>query len=611
MSGSGAFRVFVALHMIDYASSHLLHFSKLAAAAGTNVGKINQQLKVMGGLASIMAGSAIIGFMTNLTDKSIDAANKLEQVERRVRALGGMSGPMFTSVSKTAWGLAGANPATTQVDRLEVFRDLHRVFADPNTSKKLLPGSLQFLTAMRALNPDVGQQEMYAAFKGAELTSLAPRKFHTINPDQFNHRLDVLTKIFGGMGVSPTDMFAFFKMARYNRGTLSDTGIYNSAAVIQELSGSTAGTTIQALSRAILAGRFGNSTTGLQYAKEAERLGLLTNITERARHGEPKRFDVKGASAFAQDPVEWLQQYMVPALARQHLDITKPGDQAGIIRQVARIFGSQVAAGGAYQIMSHYGVITKDRQQGEKAQGKGALAAMYQHSYSGAIGSVSSAMTDVLATLGKVLEPSIVPVLNTVTNCLRGLQTFAREHPTLTRLATVMGVLSGVFLIIAGAALTVVGILGVGGLLTALTGLASGPILGIAGTILAITAALLGLAGIAVALKPNISQRVQAFQHLGDNANTPAKMAARAAAWKESNAKAIQARHESMRAVHPGDKISSAININVHGVQDPVQVAMLVGKEVGKLMGTIQSDLVNPKSGNFHTFTPGMAHGYA
>jgi hypothetical protein len=141
MSGSGAFKVFVAVHCVDYASKHLIHFSNLAAKAGTGVAAINKQLQIMGGLASVMAGGAVLGFMNNLIEKSVDAANQLEAVERRVKALGGMNPAVFASVNKEAWRLAGVNPATTQAQRLEVFRDLHRVFADPDTSRKLLPGS--------------------------------------------------------------------------------------------------------------------------------------------------------------------------------------------------------------------------------------------------------------------------------------------------------------------------------------------------------------------------------------------------------------------------------------------------------------------------------------
>jgi hypothetical protein len=127
--------------------------------------------------------------------------------------------------------------------------------------------------------------------------------------------------------------------------------------------------------------------------------------------------------------------------------------------------------------------------------------------------------------------------------------------------------------------------------------------------VLAIAGALGVLGGTALALSPKLDQMME-------NPNTPGKMAARAAEWRNKEAARIQGEHASMRAPHKGETFWKAdaghnININVHGVTDPEKVGAIVKREVASLMGTLGSDLVNPKSGNFHTFTPNLAHGYA
>src|SRR2546428_530943 len=104
MSGGGAaFKVFVALHMVDYASSHLMHFSNLLLMAGQNVNAVNNRLKLMGALAAAMVGGVAVGAIVSFGKHAVEAAQNLENVERKVRAIGGITPEVFKGVSSQAW----------------------------------------------------------------------------------------------------------------------------------------------------------------------------------------------------------------------------------------------------------------------------------------------------------------------------------------------------------------------------------------------------------------------------------------------------------------------------------------------------------------------------
>jgi hypothetical protein len=484
----GAFKVFIALHMADYASRHLLHFANVAGQAGKGVDDINKKLALMGGLGAMMVGGAVVGAMVQLTRNSVEAATELENVERKLRAISGINLDVFKNISKQGWGLGNQFQASTQAERLQTFGDLHTVFGNPNTAKQLWPAAMQFKMAMQAVNPEAGEKQFFAAFKAAEL-STSGKGGHIMTPDAFQHKLDMFTKIYAGsMGrVAPTDLYAFTKQAKYSRFSLTDDAMYKAAALMYEQGGSITGSAYQALAR-VAGGKLGNSSSGATYAKEWEHMNLLTDITERSKQGNPKRFHVAGRDMLFTNPNKWAESVLLPAMQKKGFDINLKGP---FLEELIRMFGNQTAGNAVFTMLQQRGILHKDAEIFKGSKGPAGLAKDYQGSYKGSFEAFTKSLTDLDAVIGKALKPVIVPGIQALTNLIRTLTAFAKDHPQIVRLVVVFTTLAGAALLIGGAILTVIALFSI-----ALPSATAGGVAAVLALIGLITAAIVNPAGI-------------------------------------------------------------------------------------------------------------------
>lgn len=430
MSTDGIFKVFVSLQVLDHASSGLLKFGGVCSQAGQGVEKINNKLKLMGVLAATMIGGMAVGAIVHLGREALDAANKLEGVERKVRAIGGITPEVFNQVSNQSWALGNKFTFTSQADRLEVFRDLHNVFGDAKVAQQMMSPALQFSAAMKSLNADVGEREFYSAFKAAEMTTPAFDKHHSIKPDQFLHKLDLITKMYAGTGgrVTPSELFAFYKQARLINTTLSDQGFFNLSHALQAYGGSRTGTDINSMAKAIMTNKFGGAAVGVTYAGRWEKLGLLEHITSRNKLGLPKEFDVKGKSEFAKDPVAWVDKYMIPALKSHGVNVTDP---TSVNSSIGKLFSRDTGSSMLGQIITQRGAYAKESGVVQGSMDTGPLAKMYTEQYQGSIDSLKNSWEDLLATIGKQAIPVVIPFLQNLAGTLRNVASIMRGFPSL------------------------------------------------------------------------------------------------------------------------------------------------------------------------------------
>lgn len=425
MSESGAFKVFVALHVLDYASAHMLGFSNLVTSTGKNVDKLNAKLKLMGGLAGMMIGGIAVGAVTKLGKEAVHAAVELENVERKLKSIGGVTPDVFKSVSKQGWALGDKFTWTTQEERLGIWGDLHTVFGDAKQANRLWEQALQFRSAMGAVNPETGEQQFFAAFKAAEL-SVPGRNGHVMNPEEFTKRLGVFSNIYAGsMGrVAPQDMYGFMKQAKYMRYNLTDDALYRAGALMYEQGGSVTGSAYQALAR-VLGGKLGNSSAGQKYATEFERFGLLENITERSKSGAPTRFNVVGRDLGYRDPNAWAEQVLLPAMQKKGYSLNNQGP---FLEQLTRLFGNQTAGNAVFTMLQQQGILHKDAAIFKSSANMDKLQEYWGASGAGNIVALQASWKDLMAAVGQDLVPFVIPVLKTLTGAIRGLGNATREH---------------------------------------------------------------------------------------------------------------------------------------------------------------------------------------
>ncbi|MGA2492004.1 MAG: hypothetical protein ABSF67_03535 [Roseiarcus sp.] len=90
-------------------------------------------------------------------------------------------------------------------------------------------------------------------------------------------------------------------------------------------------------------------------AEEFESLGL-TNFNRRIAGSSSNQVDVKGKELFGQDPYEWTQQYLFPALKAHKIDTNDP---VKVGEEISKLFGVRTAAA----------VVTEMLLQGRAAMG--------------------------------------------------------------------------------------------------------------------------------------------------------------------------------------------------------------------------------------------------
>lgn len=173
---------------------------------------------------------------------------------------------------------------------------------------------------------------------------------------------------------------------------------------------------------------------------------------------------IVGAADFQADPYDWVQRYLVPALA--HAGIKS---MDAIREEVAHLFANRTAQ----QIMTMFATqqarFEKDRELNKGAAGIDAYKGLLAHDPTLQMKAFREAWDNLMTALGAPLVDTAMKMLGSLTNALNGLAQWAAKHPDVVRgIVGLTAALSGLA--------AVGGTIMVGGALIAALSFLAGPI---------------------------------------------------------------------------------------------------------------------------------------
>lgn len=233
----------------------------------------------------------------------------------------------------------------------------------------------------------------------------------------FNRNLNLAEKLVTGSGgfLKFNDLGQFSQQGGTAFRGLSDEGLMHMEGLMIEQGGSKAATAMMSLYQNLVAGRTPKKTMGL-----LQDLGIaqLQMQTHGAVGGKPikslEMTDVQGSSLLQSDPAKWMNDVLLPALAKK--GITSEG---AILKAVNDVLSNRNASNQGSIMTTQQFQLMRDYHLAKGAMGANDVIGMYQNSASGAEADFAAAWTDFKNQFGKTMLPQITGMLKAGSAALR------------------------------------------------------------------------------------------------------------------------------------------------------------------------------------------------
>ncbi len=456
-----------------------------------------KEIKLLGMSGALLGGAGFMGLMA-IKGAVKPATEYVHQLQ-----LAKIAHIDTAAAAQAAWKTTSDVITTTAAANVAAIRELRMVFGDTGSAAEEAIRALPTVQRLQAVLQDVrgGNQkdEAYTVAKALEM------KGDVQNPARFTTAADLMTKamVASGGKVGATDFLSAFKYGRSATIGWDDRFTYSILpTLIQEMKSSGGsggsggpGNALMSAYAAVVGG-----TIAQKSLKVWQNIGLLDpskivwDKVGSAKGVAPG--GIIGSATFQQDPYEWTQKYLVPALAKAGYDTEAKQ------RQVLQYLFSNRTAGFVMSQMALQGwKFDRDQKLIAQAAGLSAYDQLIKHDPDMAYKALGAQWENLKTAFGLTVVPVLVSFVRSLSTALNSLATFAEHHPTLTKgLMLTFGALSamatiGGSLMIAGAGMKLIGV-SLGLMTTPLQLLATVPLAGIATGLGLVTTALAALAPI-------------------------------------------------------------------------------------------------------------------
>jgi hypothetical protein len=412
-----------------------------------------KEVKLLGVGGAILGGAGFLGL--GLVSRTIAPAKEyVHQLELAKAA--GMSQLEIANATGAAWKTTSEVMTTTAADNLKTIRELRMVFGDTASAVTFLP-QMQKIQAVldSVLHGTGGVGAKDVGFTAAKMLEL---RGASMNPVNFQQQADLITKavIASGGKVTPQMLLQAQKYSGIGGTSYNNDFMFGMLpTIVQELGGSSTGTSLTSMYRAVVGGRMDKRSL-----KEWDRLGLAD--TSHADIGKDTAMipagGVKGSDLFKTNPYRYVQEVLIPALVAH--GITNTADQSA---EMDRLFSNRNAGRIANIFATQGPRIEKDFNLIGKAGTTGAYNDLIKNDPTMAAAALSAQWENLKTSIGVAVVPILLPAMRGLTTAFNALGRFLAGHPTLTSALTItFGALSGLAaiggtLMIAGAGLKLIG----------------------------------------------------------------------------------------------------------------------------------------------------------
>ncbi len=334
-----------------------------------------------------------------------------------------------------ARGLARTTPGITIEHALGAAIDLKSVLGGTHDNPASMGPAMTALpafTQMMAVLNIAGRQRgdpTYAAARAQELLGhLVDERTHDVSSEALQRNLDAATRvsIATNMRVSPHDYMMFARQARVAGMSLNDDALYGSVpSVMMAQGGSRAGTGMMAMFR-----QFSTGTMTNNRVEELQRLGILNGrATWQNGRVMTMQRDLKGYDQLVSNPVQWIHDVIMPALARSGVT-----DRLAQGRAAQSLASTQTGGGFMAEIITSWAAIEKEAANVRAAQtGGAALRTLVDNDYTANTAAFSAAFHNLLTDLGGPLTGDAIAAMRGLSSAMNAIGEFAKEHPDIVR----------------------------------------------------------------------------------------------------------------------------------------------------------------------------------
>lgn len=407
------------------------------------------RLGAIGGVIGIGAGVAGLSAIKNLTDAASDYTHEIELLNAA-----GLKQAEVAEAVNAAWKTSRDVLTTTPTANLKAIGELRTVFGDTADAIKYLPDMQRIQGVLDAVlhgESGVGAKDVaYATAKALELRGVS------LNPQEFMNQSNLITKaVVATRGKVDPQML--LQSQKY--GGVGATGYSNDfmwgivPSLVQELGGSSTGTALTSMYRAVIGGIMAQRSL-----KMWQDLGLIEPGKEIwNKVGTLKGIEaggIVGHEAFRQSPLLWAQEYLRPAMERH--GVTDPLDQNAMME---RMFSNRTAARIGNILLQQGPRLQKDANIIDQSGGVGTFQRLVKQDPVVQNKALAAQWDSLKIAFGTTVIPILIPAMRALTDALSKMAEWAKNNPETAKfLVEVVAGVSALAIAIGGAAIVAGGI---------------------------------------------------------------------------------------------------------------------------------------------------------
>lgn len=358
--------------------------------------------------------------------KPIDETKRMDITENRIGALG--LGKDATQEA-TKYARAMKTFGTSTLDNMGLMLDGVTAFADVHHAKMVAPT----LAKMK-----FGNEAMFGAEQGAENERLFMDMLKVIelrnglkSEAAFNKQANIIQQVVtatGGRVQAPEWLNAIKTGGIAVKGLSDEALYYKMEPIVQELGGHRYGTAAMSAYQNIYQGR-----TTKRAANNMERLGLIADPSKlkHDKAGQISFLDVgaiKGAALFKKDQFAWMEQVLLPELAKK--GITERGQ---IHDAIGSIFTNRTASSLFSTMYDQREQIHKNAKLNAGAENIDQLSDRAQNTTTGKEIEAKAKLHDAYLKFGTTILPVYTMAIEIATDALKGFTGWMEKNPTLAK----------------------------------------------------------------------------------------------------------------------------------------------------------------------------------
>jgi hypothetical protein len=399
------------------------HLNAAGAAAQTANQHFSSLRQTMVGMAQLWGAMKLKdGFVASVT-----GASAFETSKARAQTMG-LTDSERARIETAA---LAAKTLVPQFDRRQTFEmaiDLKNAMNSLDNALKVLPEMAQFAQNLKSQTKDGKIDDNILVNVG----KILQQRGAVTDPAKMRAEADMLLKIMTATQ-GRVNVETMFSNLSQMKGALSGDNVSRDflpvlaglAEMNRNGNGGTLGTQLTTMARYVM----GNVANGMS-AKEAHRLGLLEHEPQWNTLGnidlKKSELRMKGSALFQQNPLEWVKQFLLPAIARSGADM---GDANEINAIINRIFKDRNAGEIAGTMATKHRQLDADAANVNRALGSKEQTEINSQTSQAKWDALTGKLRDLAIVVGEKLLPPLRLVADVLAKMFDGVGAFFKAFP--------------------------------------------------------------------------------------------------------------------------------------------------------------------------------------